>query len=113
MLPAIGRARADHAETPAMIALERTVRADTLTDMLCTAPALIFIENREPNFVNRPIAFNTLQFFSQDKPFRDYLAGNYRLAANGLWLRAYLRTTPAPLTKPAHCRSIVPPYGTH
>lgn len=112
MLPAIGRARADHTDTPAMRALERTVRSETLADLLCTAPALIFVENREPNFVTRPIAFNTLQFFMQDKPFREYLAANYRLAANGVWLRAYLRTTAAPPARPLNCRPIVPPYGT-
>ena len=112
MLPAFGRARQDHAETRAMLTLEKTVRTDTLTDMLCTAPALILFENQEPNFVTRPLNFDTLQFFAQDKPFRDYLASNYRLIDNGIWLRAYLRATPENREKPQDCRRIVPPFGT-
>ncbi len=109
MLPAFGRARADHSESPAMLALEQSVRADTLTDMLCTAPALVLIENHEPNFMTRPIDFDTLAFFGQDKPFRDYLADNYRLIDNGFWLRAYVRTTPENSGKPDNCRKIIPP----
>jgi len=112
MLPAIARAQADHAETPALLALEHTVRAETLEDMLCSAPALILVENHEPNFVTRPIDFDALAFFAQDKPFRDYLAANYRLIDHGFWLRAYRRISPRFPAKPAGCRKIVPPFGT-
>lgn len=112
MLPAFGRARTDHTETPALLALEKTVRQENYVDMICAAPGLILIENNEPNFLTRPINFDTLAFFSQDKPFRDYLAANYRLIDNGFYLGAYLRTTPIPATRPAGCRPVVPPFGT-
>lgn len=113
MLPAIGRARADHSENPAMLALERTVRIETLTDMRCTEPALILIEKREPNFVARPTDFDTLAFFAEDKTFRDFLAKNYALLADRTWLRAYRRVTPVPIVKPVGCRKIVPPFRTN
>jgi hypothetical protein len=80
--------------------------------MVCAAPGLILIENHEPNFLSRPVDFDTLAFFSQDKPFRDYLDANYRLIDNGFYLRAYLRTTPAPRVRPASCRPVTPPFGT-
>jgi putative flippase GtrA len=112
MLPAFGRARADHTMTPTLAALERTVRVENHADMVCAAPGLILIENHEPNFLSRPVDFDTLAFFSQDKPFRDYLDANYRLIDNGFYLRAYLRTTPAPRVRPASCRPVTPPFGT-
>lgn len=112
MLPAFGRARTDHAETPALLALEQTVRQENFMDMVCAAPGLILIENHEPNFLTRPINFDTLAFFSQDKPFRDYLAANYRLIDNGFYLRAYLRKTAIAAHRPPGCRPVVPPFGT-
>ncbi len=112
MLPAFGRARADHAETPALLALEKLVRQDNYVDLICSAPALILIENHEPNFITRPINFDTLRFFAQDKPFRDYLSANYRLIDNGFYLRAYERITPAPAHSAPDCRPVVPPFGT-
>ncbi|OYU37209.1 GtrA family protein [Novosphingobium sp. PASSN1] len=112
MLPAFGRARTDHTETPALLALEQTVRQENYVDMACAAPGLILIENHEPNFLTRPINFDTLAFFSQDKPFRDYLAANYRLIDKGFYLRAYLRKTAIAAHRPPGCRSVVPPFGT-
>jgi putative flippase GtrA len=112
MLPAFGRARTDHTETPALLELERTVRQENYVDMVCAAPGLILIENNEPNFLTRPVDFDTLRFFAQDKPFRDYLAAHYRLIDNGFYLRAYLRSTPIPSARPAGCRPVVPPFGT-
>lgn len=112
MLPAFGRARTDHTMTPQLAALERTVREENHADMVCAAPGLILIENHEPNFLTRPVDFDTLAFFAQDKPFRDYLDANYRLIENGFYLRAYLRKTPVPASRPAGCRRVVPPFGT-
>ncbi len=112
MLPAFGRARTDRTETAALLALQQTVRRENYTDMICAAPGLILIENNEPNFLTRPINFDTLAFFAQDKPFADYLTANYRQIDDGFYLRAYLRTTPIPARRPDGCRPVVPPFGT-
>lgn len=112
MLPAFGRAHADRNETPALLALEKQVREDTYTDMICAAPSVIVIENHEPNFVIRPRDFDTLAFFAKDKLFANYLAQNYRMIENGWYLRAYLRTGPDSRAAPAGCRRVVPPFRT-
>jgi hypothetical protein len=105
MIPAIGRARADHTDSPAMRARERTVKDETFADMACASPALILIENHEPNFITRPDDFDTLAFFSEDARFRDYLASNYHQEVDGHWLRAFYRITPR-VPAAASCRRV-------